>query len=56
LLRKGVEQRRVATVLHMKGSPVWDITPFGPLNVSRLAQDRYRWRALVNAIINLRVP
>jgi hypothetical protein len=28
----------------------------GDLDWIDLAQDRYRWRALVNAVMNLRVP
>jgi hypothetical protein len=29
---------------------------FGELDWIGLAQDRYRWRALVNSVMNLRVP
>jgi hypothetical protein len=29
---------------------------WGDINWIDLAQDRYRWQALVNAVINLRVP
>jgi hypothetical protein len=29
---------------------------FGGVDWIRLAQDRYRWRALVNTVMNLQVP
>jgi hypothetical protein len=29
---------------------------FGGVDWTDLAQDRYRWRALVNVVMNLRVP
>jgi hypothetical protein len=28
----------------------------GDMNWTEMAQDRYRWRALVNTVMNLRVP
>jgi hypothetical protein len=31
----------------------WDV---GDMDWIDLAQDRYRWRALENAVVNLRVP
>jgi len=32
------------------------VNGFGGMDWIKLAEDRYRWRALVNAAMNLRVP
>jgi len=45
----GVDGRRILRWIFRK----WDV---GSLDLIELAQDRDRWRALVNAVMNLRVP
>jgi hypothetical protein len=44
----GVDGRIILKLIFKK----WD----GGMNCIELAQDRDRWRALVNAVLNLRVP
>jgi len=44
----GVEGRTILRCIFRK----WD----GGMDWIELAQDRHRWRALVNAVMNLRVP
>jgi hypothetical protein len=49
LLDPGVDGRIILKWVFRK----WDV---GGMDWMELAQDKYRWRALVNAVMNLRVP
>jgi hypothetical protein len=45
--------------MHIQGNnipPKLQELGFGGVDWIELAQDTYRWRALVNAVMNLRVP
>jgi hypothetical protein len=54
LISKGLRERNTYTVVHY----CMDILEIGLSVVDwiGLAQDRYRWRALVNSVMKLRVP
>ena len=47
--RRGIDGKIVLRWIFSK----WDV---GGMNWIELAQDRDRWRALVNAVLNLQVP